>query len=254
MKLKLLLLGLCAGLSLLVTAFIVARVKPLSQASGQGFTLYMTITDYPADGSAPIIDANQVRYHRADGSWKFVTTYRNGRVDVGYGQMGRGVFAVDEQKKQLNFLSGLSPRDVSEEKLRNSPWFVGEETILGFKTLHSRMVSEESGQVMDDYICPALQGFPLKTAVTSRNGAKNVHEVTQVIMGDPPRSACQIIRLTPNTSSRFMENSPSEAAILQTPKAGDLLRPFALAHPLPQGGTERMVHPAGLELSHQMRL
>jgi hypothetical protein len=185
MKLRFLVLGLCAGLSLLATALIVAKVKPLHQANGQGFTLHMTFTDYPADGSAPIISANHVRYHKADGSWKWATTYRNGRVDEGYGQMGRGSFAVDEQKKRLNFLSGLSPRDVSEEKLRNSPWFVGEETILGFKTFHSRMVSEESGEVLDTYICAALQGFPLKTVSISRNGAKNVHEVTEIILGEP---------------------------------------------------------------------
>ena len=38
---------------------------------------------------------------------------------------------------------------------------------------------------MDTYVCPALQGYPVKVESTFRNGAKNIIEVVQVIPGEP---------------------------------------------------------------------
>ncbi|HEX7722710.1 MAG TPA: hypothetical protein VF397_11170 [Pyrinomonadaceae bacterium] len=168
---------------LLTAALIVAKVKPTRV--NRGFTLAIKITDYPAGSSVPILSATKVRYQRSDGNWKMETTYANGRVDAAFGQIGRGVFHVDENSKRLDYLSGLSPMDVNESRLRQLPGFVGEETILGVKCFHFHSTSDESGESFDSWIPPALQGFPLRTVSVAKSGAKNIHEVTEVIWGEP---------------------------------------------------------------------
>jgi len=109
----------------------------------------------------------------------------NGRVDAAFGQIGRGVFHVDENSKRLDYLSSLSPMDVNESRLRQLPGFVGEETILGVQCFHFHSTSDESGESFDSWIPPALQGFPLRTVSVAKSGAKNIHEVTEVIWGEP---------------------------------------------------------------------
>jgi hypothetical protein len=183
MKLKSILVTSFFLFSLGFAGYIVARVHHTQ--SQQGFTLQIGITDYRADGSGPIVSATKVRYQKTDGSWKMVTTYPKGRVDVGFGQMGRGVFHVDEKNQRLEYLSGLTARDITEASLRAMPGFVAEETILGFKTFHFHSTSEETGESLDSYLCPALQGYPVKVVSTSKNGAKNIYEVTQVTLGEP---------------------------------------------------------------------
>ncbi|MFY9620702.1 MAG: hypothetical protein WAM70_13400 [Pyrinomonadaceae bacterium] len=183
MKPKALFVGLLFVGSLTATAFIVAKVRPVQ--NGQGFSLVLNVVDYPADGSAPRISTVKVRNHKANGDWRLQNIYPNGRVDVGFGQMGRGVFHVDEKNQRLEYLSGASLRDVSEAKLRSLPGFVAEETFLGYKVFHYRTVTDETGEVTDTYVCPALQGYPVKVVSTSRHGAKNITEVVQVIPGEP---------------------------------------------------------------------
>jgi hypothetical protein len=183
MKLKGILVISLFLFSLGLAGYIVARVHHAQIK--QGFTLQIRITDYRADGSGPIISATKTRYQKADGSWEMLTNYPNGRVDVGFGQVGRGVFHVDEKNRRLDYLSGLSPRDVTEESLRATPGFVAEEALLGFKTFHFHSTLEETGESIDSYLCPALQGYPVKVISTSKNGAKNIYEVTQVVLGEP---------------------------------------------------------------------
>lgn len=184
MKPKALFIGLLFVGSLTAAAFIMAKIRPPAQNT-QGFSLVIKVVEYPADGSAPWIDAIKVRNHKANRDFRLQTTYANGRVDVGFGQMGRGVFHVDENNKRLNYFSGMSPRDLSDTKMRSLEGFVAEETFLGYKVFHYRIVTEETGEVTDSYICPALQGYTVKTVSTSRNGAKSILEVVQVIPGEP---------------------------------------------------------------------
>ena len=184
MKPKALFVGLLFVGSLTAAAFIVAKVRPPVQNT-QGFSLVLKVVEYPADGSAPWISAMKVRNHKANGDWRLQNIYANGRVDVGFGQMGRGVFRVDEKNQQLNYLSGASPRDVAETKLKSLPGFVAEETFLGYKVFHYRTLTDETGEVTDTYVCPALQGYPVKVVSTSRHGAKSITEVVQVIPGEP---------------------------------------------------------------------
>ena len=149
MKPKALFVGLLVVGSLTATAFIVAKVRPVQNT--QGFSLVLKVVDDPADGSAPRISTVKVRNHKANGDWRLQNIYPNGRVDVGFGQMGRGVFHVDEKNKRLEYLSGASPRDISEAKLRSLPGFVAEETFLRYKVFHYRTVTDETGEVTDTY-------------------------------------------------------------------------------------------------------
>jgi hypothetical protein len=167
--------------------------KPL-----QGFTLYITQTAYPSN-RASFVSATQIRQQKSDGSWKIQTTYSNGRVDVGYGEPGRGVFAVDEKNKKLEFLSGSSARGIADVDWTIQPGFAGEETILGYSTY--RIHRENNGDYTDTYMCPALQGYPLKT-VHGWPGGKTVFETTQVILGEPDFEAAPNL---PVSTKRFEE-------------------------------------------------
>lgn len=167
-------------LCLAVVGYIVARVRPVPVK--QGFTLHITQTVYPPNEAVPIITATKVRQQKSDGSWRAETTYSNGRTDVGFGQPGRGVFHVDDKNQKLDYLSESSGRGVSEVDWTKQPGFAGEETILGYKTFH--MHWEENGEYSDSYMCPALQGYPLKL-ISGNARNKTVIEATQVILGEP---------------------------------------------------------------------
>jgi len=63
--------------------------------------------------------------------------------------------------------------------------FVREEMILGYKTFLVHNGSVESGELDDFYICPILQGYPLKRVVSRKDGSITVYEVTSVEPGEP---------------------------------------------------------------------
>jgi hypothetical protein len=149
----------------------------------RGFTLYITQTAYPFD-RAPFVSATKIRQQKSDGSWKLQTTYSNGRIDVGYGEPGRGVFAVDDKNQKLEYLSGSSARPLADVDWTLQPGFAGEETILGYKTYRIHWENKENGEYTDTYMCPALQGYPLRMVLGGRL-SKSVHETTQVILGEP---------------------------------------------------------------------
>lgn len=109
------------------------------------------------------------------------TTYYNGRVDVAYGQPGRGVFAVDQKNQKLEYVSPSSARGLADIDWTKEPGFVGEETILGYRTFHIH--SESEGQYVDTYFSPDL-AFPLKS-VNGNGRTKTVWEVTKIILGEP---------------------------------------------------------------------
>jgi len=167
-------------LSLAAVALVVA-MRGTTKPRLTGFTLYITQTSYPADG-APIYTATKVRRQKSDGSWKLETTYANGRVDVGYGEPGRGVFALDQKNQKLEYLSGSSPTPLADMDWCTQPGFTGEETILGYKTY--RIHSGDEGNYVDSYMCPDLQGYPLRI-VTGNGRSKTIFEVTQVILEEP---------------------------------------------------------------------
>lgn len=169
--------------SLATAGYLVARGHRVQ--GNQAFTLTISQTASPI-GHPPILTATQLRYQKSDGSWKIETAYSNGRKDAGFGQPGRGVYYVDDKNQRLDYLSDSGQYTTSEAQLRSSPDFIGEETILGYKTFHIRSSSDsESGGYADSYVCPALQGYPLRSVIVSKDGSKTVFETTQVILGEP---------------------------------------------------------------------
>lgn len=54
--------------------------------------------------------------------------------------------------------------------------------ILGYKTYHIR--SENDGNYVDSYMCPDLQGYPLRI-ITGNTRSKTIFEVTQIVSGEP---------------------------------------------------------------------
>jgi len=168
-------------LCLTAAGLVVARRGTSAQPALPGFTLYITQTSYPANGS-PIETATKVRHQKSDGSWKQETRYASGKSEISYGEPGRGVFAVDEKRPQLEYVSQASNRLLADIDWTKEPGFAGEETILGYKTY--RIHSEGGGQYTDSYMCPALGGFPLRRVIGNTT-SKTVWETTQVIRGEP---------------------------------------------------------------------
>lgn len=164
-----------------VIGYIVAKVQPV--AAPQGFTLHITQRAYPKD-SSPILTASKVRYQKSDGNWRLETTYSNGRFDLGFGQAGVGVVRVDEKNQKLDYVSQMPgvPQNFTEDYWRKNPGFVGEETILGYKTFHIHW--EANGEYTDSYMCPALQGYPLRSVLGNAR-SRTIFEVTEVILGEP---------------------------------------------------------------------
>lgn len=92
----------------LAAASMVVAMRGTAKPPMRGFTLYITQTSYPSDG-APIQTATKIRQQKSDGSWKLQTAYANGRVDVGYGEPGRGVFNLDQEIKSSTTYRDLPP-------------------------------------------------------------------------------------------------------------------------------------------------
>lgn len=181
MKLKSILWPSFLLLCMAAAGFAVAMRSGSPKPPMRGFTLFMTQTTYPSNGE-PFLSATKIRQHKADGRWKLQTTYANGRVDLSYGEPGRGVFAVDERNEKLEYLSDSSTRPLADIDWTKQPGFAGEEMILGYKTYRIR--KENDGNYSEFYMCPELQGYPLKY-VTSGLRTKTVWETTQVIYAEP---------------------------------------------------------------------
>jgi hypothetical protein len=154
-----------------------------------GFTMTSRQVHQPADGS-PVLVAEIERYQKSDGSWRLTTTYYNAdgtirKVDNGFGQLGRGVFQVNEKAMRLNFISPMSPQAhvVSASDMRKDPNFVREESVLGYETFVSRQPGED-GAYAEVYRAPALQGMPIKIIFSSEAGT-TVIEPIRIALGEP---------------------------------------------------------------------
>ena len=205
MNLRSIFLGALLIASLTTVGYIVFAKGKHYRPQRQGFTLTITNRAYPVNGS-PFISGTTVRYQKADGSWKKITTLPDGRMNVGYGQPDRGVFEVDEKDRKLIYVGPTSGTMPNEDQLRADPKFVGEKTLSGYRTLHLHF-AEPGGQYTDSYFCPDLQGYPIKTVTVSSSGSRTVWEATQVIPGEP---SFETIPNYPVDESRFkaIHNEP----------------------------------------------
>ena len=205
MNMRSLFLGAVLIVSLTTVGYIVFARGKHFQPVRQGFTLTITESAYPANGTS-FISGTSVRYQKADGSWKKITALPDGRTSVAYGQPGRGVFEVNEKDQKLIYVGPTSGTMPNEEQLRADPKFVGEEIVSGYRTLHLHF-AEPGGQYTDSYFCPDLQGYPIRTVTVSSHGNRTVWEATQVTPGEP---SFETIPNYPVDESRFnaIHNQP----------------------------------------------
>jgi hypothetical protein len=146
----------------------------------------------PSDGGAPRHEVTMVRYQKSDGTWKEIITYFNPdgttyKKTAAFGQPGRGVFQLDEEKKELSFISSMEKAlaDLPLFDMRNDPRFVKEASVLGYKTFVLRSIEEDgSGDYTEDYYAPAFHNALLKTISFSGRGT-SVLEPVEIKIGEP---------------------------------------------------------------------
>ena len=162
-----------------------------------GFTMIQRQTFTPAEGGKPVLKADIQRYQKSDGSWVLMHTYylpdgTFDKADKGFGQLGRGVFRVDENSKALSFLSPMAAdqpifsADAFTEHMRKNTRFSREEMVLGYKTLVLHSPGEE-GAYDEIYYAPELQGMIIKNVFAYPFGVE-VIEPTSIALGEPPDS------------------------------------------------------------------
>lgn len=159
------------------------------------FTMTSEQTFTGTDGKS-WLNAIKVRFQKADGAWKEVTTYYKPdgsvlAVNKRYSIYGRGVFEVNEQQKKLLFV-GPRLHEVhvfSEAEARKDSDFVREDSVLGYKTLVTRVPdSEGSSDYTEFHRAPDLNGVYLKTVFASSEGYSTVIEATKIELGEPAAS------------------------------------------------------------------
>ena len=193
-----------------VVALILAyQWRASSQEGRQGFTLYSTMTTIMQDGRQTIT-GTRIRYQRADGSFKQVTTYLapDGTVtktDILFGSPNRGVFSVNERDKKTEFISSLSEKSIalSEKDLHSSDRnIVREETLMGYKVLVARVGDDSTYTEL--YHAPSLLGFQIKTVSASPTSTLKI-EPTKIVLGNPAASEIANVPRYPMSYDLFEE-------------------------------------------------
>lgn len=167
------------------------RTQLLGTQPRTGFKVTYNQTYTSADGREHEHAAVIERYEKADGSWKQVTTWLNPdgtvrSVSKVYGLNGRGVFRVNEKTKQLIFIGDRPAQmpDFSEAATRRDPTFIGDASMLGYKTLVLRTPFDGGSGYAEHHVAPALQGVYLKTVFNE--GEINAIEAMKIEVGEPP--------------------------------------------------------------------
>ncbi|MGB7926420.1 MAG: hypothetical protein WCF57_24475 [Pyrinomonadaceae bacterium] len=159
------------------------------------YTMVSKRTFTPSDGGKPRHEVTMVRYQKSNGMWKGVVTYFNPdgtvyKTTTTFGQPGRGVFQLDEGKRQISFISPMEQAvaELPLFDLRNDPRFIKEASVLGYTTLVLRDTEEDgSGDYTEDYHAPALRNLSIKTVAVSERGT-SVLEPVELKVGEPDES------------------------------------------------------------------
>jgi hypothetical protein len=160
----------------------------------KGFTIVTKETNAPTNGGAPseVGYAITVRYHRSDGTWKQIRTYHaaNGQVlkrDVGFGIPGTGVFRLDRERRALEFLSSMPPKEeTSYVQITNGhddPHFVREDVVQGYATYVLRF-PETDGGYTELYYASEFDNLPIRRVTVSPNAVSLTEPIT-IMFGEP---------------------------------------------------------------------
>ncbi|MCA1604433.1 MAG: hypothetical protein LC775_02900, partial [Acidobacteria bacterium] len=131
----------------------------------------------PSEGR-PFRKVERTFYRRSDGTFATVVvsydkdgTASNRETIVG--ELGRGLFRVNETEKKLIFIGPLPPDATSpfSEDLRANPNYHGEDSILGYRAVILRKQQKDS--YTDLYYAPDLRSI-IKTVTVSQAGTATV--------------------------------------------------------------------------------
>ena len=198
------------GLVTAILAYSVNRAKKPKPPIALTMISQQTLTP---TGEPVVQGFTKVRYQRADGSWKQVSTLtRDGKVakeEIVFGLTGRGVFQVDEQHRVLQFLSAMtaSPLYVSSD-LRRDEHYVKDDSILGYETRVLRFNADDGSGYTENYYAPGLQDLLIKTVSVSEKGV-SVTEATQIRLGEPSEGEFRSLPDWPIRFERFEEKIES---------------------------------------------
>jgi hypothetical protein len=160
----------------------------------KGFTVVTKEFNQPIGGVAPgeMGYVITVRYQRSDGTWKQIRSYRlaNGQVlkrDIGFGIPGVGVFSLDRERRALEFLSSMPPKEqtsyVPITNGHNDPHFVRDDVVQGYATYVLKF-PETDGGYAELYYAPELDNLPIRQVTVSADGV-SVTEPSRIIFGEP---------------------------------------------------------------------
>lgn len=178
-------------LGVVTAAFALTLNQVRKPRSVLAYTIISKRTFTPADGGAPRHEVTMARYQKSDGTWKELITYfdPNGafyKKTTAFGQPGRGVFQVDEEKKEMSFISPMESAiaDLPLFDLRNDPRLVKEASVLGYQTFVLREIEDSSGDYTENYLAPAFHNLSLKSISFSER-RMSVLEPVEIKIGEP---------------------------------------------------------------------
>lgn len=164
-----------------------AGVNYLSErGTRSGYTVVWQVTNYDENGEA-VPYRTETRYVSANGNWRAVERYADGRTEEMFAEVGRGVFLARGDK--MHFLSDYPEVPaVSDRRLRNSRDYLRTETVLGL-TAHVSKVGNADAPPdwMEFYRAPALGGDYIKVVERDPQTHRLVHvtEPISITPGEP---------------------------------------------------------------------
>lgn len=154
-----------------------ANESQATQPISLDFTMVSQEVWQPVEGP-PLRRAERTFYSRSDGTFAtVVVSYdKDGKVanrDFTVGELGRGLFRVNEAERKL-FLIAFLPADASSpftDDLRSHRNYYGEDSVLGYRTVILR--KQQKDFYTDLYYAPDLKSI-IKTVTVSAAGTTTV--------------------------------------------------------------------------------
>jgi hypothetical protein len=148
-----------------------------AQSISLDFTMVAVEVWQPVEGP-PLRRAQRTFYSRSDGTFATVViSYdKDGEVsnrDMTVGELGRGLFRVNEAERKLVFIAPL-PEDATSpfpDDLKSHRNYHGEDTVLGYRTVILR--KQQKDFYTDLYYAPDLKSI-IKTVTVSAAGTTTV--------------------------------------------------------------------------------
>lgn len=233
-------LAACLCAALLAAVALPARVSPEPLFPGPSagvapYTVEQRQTYAPADGQ-PFLRAVKERRQSTNGTFVVAHTYYrpDGTIEAeefGVGHVGVGSFRVDERRRVLEFVGGVSDADApsTEAELSAEPDFERFEDVMGQRTVVTRAPKEpDAASYREVYRAPSLGFFELKAVTVTPNGTE-VLEPARVDLGEPDLGRLNRVSHYPKSFAAFEERIRAAERKGEPEKAEALRRRLARA-------------------------